>query len=86
MPVEEDEVRLACTIDHLVDANQPLNRRPAAAFFERIEIDDAEQLSLGRRFRLKWPTATPPALGAPTIGDLRRSFHRLRFPSLPLPA
>lgn len=70
MPVEEDEVRFACTIDHLVDANQPLNRRPAAAFRERIEIDDSDHLSLGRPLRLKWPTATPPALGAPTIRDL----------------
>jgi hypothetical protein len=86
MPVEEDEVRFACTIDHLVDANQPLNRRTAATFFERIEIDDADHLALGRRFRLKWPSAPARVLGVPTIGDLRRSLHRLRFPHLPLPA
>jgi hypothetical protein len=85
MPVEEDEVRLACTIDHLVDANQPLNRRPAAALFERIEIDDADHLALGRRFRPEWPAAHPSVFD-PTIRDLQPPFHRLRFPHLPLPA
>jgi hypothetical protein len=86
MPVEEDEVRLACTIDHLVDANQPLNRRPAAALFERIEVDDADHLALRRRFRPEWPATYSSVLGVPTIRDLWRPFHRLRFPHLPLPA
>lgn len=55
MPVEEDEVRFACVVDHLVDSNQSLDRSPAAAFVEWIEIDDPDHLPLRRRFRLERP-------------------------------
>jgi hypothetical protein len=55
VPVEEDEVRFTRVVDHLIDSNEPLDRRPTAALVERIEIHDANHLSLWRRLRLEWP-------------------------------
>jgi hypothetical protein len=55
VPVEKDEVSFACLVDHLVDPNQSLDRCPAAAFVDRIEIHDADDLPLGRHLCLEWP-------------------------------
>ena len=61
--IEENEVRLPFVVDYLVDADEPLNRRPAAAFVVRIKIDDPDDKPLrGRddfRFSLCFPLRRP---------------------------
>jgi hypothetical protein len=55
VPVEEDEVRFACMVDHLIDPNQPLDRGRAPALVEWIEVDDPHDPPFWRRLRLEWP-------------------------------
>jgi hypothetical protein len=71
VPVEEDEVRFACLVDHLINPDQPLDGRPAAAFLEWVEVEDSDYLPLRRRFPLKWPASHPPVSGVPVSLGLR---------------
>jgi hypothetical protein len=71
MPVEEDKVGFAFVVDHLVDPDQSLDRRPAAALVEWVEIHDSDHPPLRRRLRLERPTRRPAASAVPANLDLR---------------
>jgi hypothetical protein len=47
--IEEDEVSVTCMVDLLVDSNESLNDRPAAAALDWVQVDNSDNAPLDPR-------------------------------------